>query len=229
MKKIYMTMIAMLCGVAAMAQVEATLDVEPVEVAQGEKVAIPLGLTSSESVCAIAFRIAFPEGCAFGTRMDEVYDEELDDDVLKEVYDFVIDADRSQGHVGEVKELGTATAQDAADKEAGFLMFAVTSNPVKNFKKKTGTFATISIAASSDAVVGDNYVITVKNVAASTSAGVNVPMESITIPVKISKGTGINSINADDVNAPIYNIAGQRVSKAQKGVYIQNGKKVAVK
>jgi hypothetical protein len=27
----------------------------------------------------------------------------------------------------------------------------------------------------------------------------------------------------------IYNIAGQRVNKAQKGIYIQNGKKVLVK
>ena len=42
-------------------------------------------------------------------------------------------------------------------------------------------------------------------------------------------GTGIHSINAADSNAPIYNVAGQRVSKAQKGIFIQNGKKVAVK
>lgn len=225
MKKIYMTMVALLCGVAAMAQIEATIDVEPVEVAQGEKVYIPLGLTSSESLCAVSFRIAFPEGTAFGTRVEMVYDEDLDEDVETEVYDFEIDAARSQGHVGEVKELGTATPEDVADKEAGFLMFAVTSNPVKNFKKKVGTFATISIAASPQAVVGENYVITIKKAAASTSAGVSVPLADMTIPVKITQGTGINSVNADDVNAPVYNLAGQRVSKAQKGIFIQNGKK----
>ncbi len=32
-----------------------------------------------------------------------------------------------------------------------------------------------------------------------------------------------------DANAPIYNLAGQRVSKAEKGIYIQNGKKFIVK
>ena len=42
-------------------------------------------------------------------------------------------------------------------------------------------------------------------------------------------GTGINSINAADSKAPVYNLSGQRVSKAQQGVFIQNGKKVAVK
>ena len=39
--------------------------------------------------------------------------------------------------------------------------------------------------------------------------------------------TGINEItvNTVDENAPIYNLAGQRVTKATKGILIQNGKK----
>ena len=43
--------------------------------------------------------------------------------------------------------------------------------------------------------------------------------------------TSISEINGavKDENAVIYNIAGQRVNKAQKGVYIVNGKKVLVK
>ena len=42
--------------------------------------------------------------------------------------------------------------------------------------------------------------------------------------------TAISSVKADELQgATIYNLAGQRVSKAQKGVYIINGKKVAVK
>ena len=45
-----------------------------------------------------------------------------------------------------------------------------------------------------------------------------------------ASGTGINSIAADDLkNATIYTISGQRVEKAQKGMYIINGKKVVVK
>ncbi len=42
--------------------------------------------------------------------------------------------------------------------------------------------------------------------------------------------TGIDEINGAAVeNGAIYNLAGQRVNKAQKGVFIVNGKKVAVK
>jgi len=44
--------------------------------------------------------------------------------------------------------------------------------------------------------------------------------------------TGINSIDNGQLtidNAKIYNLAGQRVSKAQKGLYIVNGKKVIIK
>lgn len=42
------------------------------------------------------------------------------------------------------------------------------------------------------------------------------------------EGTGINIIKAaeqKDVNAPIFNLAGQKVEKNQKGILIQNGKK----
>lgn len=39
-------------------------------------------------------------------------------------------------------------------------------------------------------------------------------------------GTGISDITAtDDADAPVYNLAGQRVSKDTKGLLIKNGKK----
>ena len=44
--------------------------------------------------------------------------------------------------------------------------------------------------------------------------------------------TGINSIVAIpalDANAPVYNLAGQRVSKSYKGVVVQNGRKFILK
>lgn len=42
-----------------------------------------------------------------------------------------------------------------------------------------------------------------------------------------SGATGISDLTADkaDANAPVYNLAGQRVSKDTKGILIQNGKK----
>jgi hypothetical protein len=40
---------------------------------------------------------------------------------------------------------------------------------------------------------------------------------------------GIANVNVNVNNGAIYNLSGQRVSKAQKGIYIQSGQKVAVK
>lgn len=40
---------------------------------------------------------------------------------------------------------------------------------------------------------------------------------------------GINNVEQDDINAKIYNLNGQRVNNAQKGIYIKNGKKVIIK
>ena len=45
----------------------------------------------------------------------------------------------------------------------------------------------------------------------------------------IDETTGINNLNAEsntlEEDAPMYNLAGQRVGKEYKGVVIQNGKK----
>lgn len=48
---------------------------------------------------------------------------------------------------------------------------------------------------------------------------------------KLTESTGINTTTVAtlDVNAPIYNLAGQRVNKDAKGILIQNGKKFIAK
>ncbi len=43
------------------------------------------------------------------------------------------------------------------------------------------------------------------------------------------KGSGITDVQADTAAAKIYNLSGQRVKNAQKGLYIVNGKKVVLK
>ena len=50
--------------------------------------------------------------------------------------------------------------------------------------------------------------------------------------VKLTKSVsteGISIVVADNGQAPVYNLNGQRVIKAQKGLYIIGGKKVMVK
>jgi hypothetical protein len=55
-----------------------------------------------------------------------------------------------------------------------------------------------------------------------------MPGKDVTVKVTFTKSTAINGIVTDDAddNAPIYNLAGQKVDKNYKGVVIKNGKKV---
>jgi aspartokinase len=66
-----------------------------------------------------------------------------------------------------------------------------------------------------------------------TITGIVVPFNDtveIAVTAMESTPTGIENINAEIANdAPIFNIAGQRVEKAVKGINIQNGKKFIVK
>ena len=47
--------------------------------------------------------------------------------------------------------------------------------------------------------------------------------------VSLNKASGIQSVMIDETKDTIYNLAGQRVTKVQKGIYLINGKKVLVK
>ncbi len=49
-----------------------------------------------------------------------------------------------------------------------------------------------------------------------------------TFTLSLSGGTGIDDIQVDpvDANGPIYDLRGQKVTKAGKGIYIMNGKKI---
>lgn len=47
--------------------------------------------------------------------------------------------------------------------------------------------------------------------------------------IKVEKATGIQNVKISKANGAIYNLAGQQVEKATKGIYIQNGKKFIVK
>jgi hypothetical protein len=52
---------------------------------------------------------------------------------------------------------------------------------------------------------------------------------SNTFKIGVNQTVGIRGIYAEGEDAPLYNTAGQRVQKAHKGLYIQNGKKVVKK
>jgi len=217
MKKFYMTLVAMLCGVAAMAQT-CTISAEPVEIsADGELYYFDVVLNESAPgtlVTGAAFKIQFPQGVFF-----RYYDEDEED----YVYNLTFPNSKSAHQTGMMVVSESDNIYQISTAAAG----------ATYFKTANHNLAHIGIKATSDAPKAGVIKIYDISFAAPNPAGgpaLSVyPQEAFEVALTVNGGTGINSVNADDVNAPVYNLAGQRVNKAQKGIFIQNGKKVAVK
>ena len=217
MKKFYMTMVAMLCGVAAMAQnptgqFDNELYAEDVKLDKGEtSFELPICMRNAEEnvVTAVSFRIGLPEGITHTLNKKG------------KMVDAVVDEDRMEEH----KPMWMAT-------DAGDYMLNLYDAKSGTFYETEGPICYVPLTVAEDvAAVDGTYAIKIYAISLAAPGAVSLPTneDGFEVTVTIGEGTGINSINANDSNAPIYNVAGQRVSKAQKGVFIQNGKKVAVK
>ena len=89
-----------------------------------------------------------------------------------------------------------------------------------------GELCTIGLKVASTVT---SQAVAVKGVAVSDDKGVQYNQDDTTFQLNIGT-TGIINIENDGVNGGVfYNLAGQKVSNAQKGVLIQNGKKIVVK
>ena len=209
MKKFYMTIVAMLCGAAAMAQGLGTLSCADVTANQGETVYLEVELSTEDAtaISGIQFNFTLPDGVVLATYVN-------DDD--EEVEDVTFPIAKSKHQVG-IKPSGD-----------GYMVFLGGETSI-SFKTTTTTVAKIGIKVGDNKAKGVYDINFVKAAMSDKSS----PIQSYDVADFTAKltvgGTGINSINAADSKAPVYNMAGQRVSKTQKGVYIQNGKKVAVK
>ncbi|MBR4131079.1 MAG: leucine-rich repeat protein [Bacteroidaceae bacterium] len=96
-----------------------------------------------------------------------------------------------------------------------------------------GTFKSFLAPVSSYVLQNQNNVIGFYQVAEvqpqvpAFRAYLNVPASGVKVYTFGDDATGINDLNLDlNLNETIFNLAGQKVSKAKKGVYISNGKKV---
>ena len=212
MKKFYMTIVAMLCGVAAMAQGLGTLSCEDVTATAGGETAyleVKLAAENVEAISGIQFNFTLPAGVSIAKVWNED-DAEWNDDVT-----FPIAKSKHQ--------VGIMVSGD------GYMVFLGGDNTL-TYRTTTDVVAKIGVVAAADATDGTYDVNFVKAAMSDKSTPVqSFEVADFTAKLTITGGTGINSINAADSKAPVYNMAGQRVSKTQKGVYIQNGKKVAVK
>ena len=142
---------------------------------------------------------------------------------------------------------GEATPQEVAVSSVDISKvcdYVKISGKVKVLEETSGdkTFTNYYIADESDNKVmiyrkwkslDGTDVTTLNDGDEATITGIVLPFNDtveIAVTAMESTPTGIENINAEIANdAPIFNIAGQRVEKAVKGIYIQNGKKFIVK
>ena len=216
MKKLYMTMAAMLCGFAAMAQevndVPASVVVEPLAfTADGKTVttmAITLETENNAAFTSAGIVFELPEGI----EVNQVYDE--DDEEYKFVVTYPI-----------AKSSHTTMLRQSPDNKNKFTLAVAGS---ATFKTSTNVVANVELIADENMTPGD-YQLTFGQCSFGNGQTTKRRYTPDPVAITVASGTGINSINAADSKAPIYNLAGQRVSKAQQGVFIQNGKKIANK
>ena len=100
----------------------------------------------------------------------------------------------------------------------------------------TGTYADAEAPVASYVLQNLNSVLGFYLVADEKQPTVEANHAWLTVPeatVKaflLGSATGVQTVkNVELQNAAIFNLAGQRVNKAQKGIFIQNGKKVVIK
>jgi hypothetical protein len=213
MKKIYMTMVAMLCGATAMAQI-GSLTCADVALEAGNTAYIEVELVTDDAtaISGIGFNLLLPEGVTVA----QYYNED-DEEWVEDVTFPIAKAKHQTGYQG------------AAD---GSLLVWCAGDNSLSFRTTTTTVMKMGVTVSKEFANGE-YELKFYNIALSDKSDpitpASFPVDDFTAKLTVSGGTGINGINALDSKAPVYNVVGQRVNKAQKGVFIQNGKKVAVK
>ena len=133
--------------------------------------------------------------------------------------------------------VGNATASNEEKTFNGVILKSYTGDsPVvtgTNFDF-VGTYAASTDIAAGDYFIGNGAIYKSEGATSIKAFRAYIKAKGASGEVKLfidgGLATGIDEINGTAVeNGAIYNLAGQRVNKAQKGIYIVNGKKVAVK
>ncbi|MGN1375092.1 MAG: hypothetical protein ACI4V5_00910 [Prevotella sp.] len=135
-------------------------------------------------------------------------------DVTAADIDKYVDLAAGKARWPEKVELGTAAA-DVKSNGVGFIVFPVYKEAGKYLVQAAGSKISVpAVFFSKDPI---------------TSLSISgTDADSNPISLTFIGTDGINGITvdgADNANAPVFNLAGQRVSKEAKGILIQNGKK----
>ncbi len=182
-----------------------TITANDVTIEQGGTADVTFTITAESKAAIAEFKMTLPEGIAIK------YDADEEDYVYTPGADMTL-----KSH--------SVTIQ----KQNNGAWYVLVSNASrKEFKANSGAYLTVTLVASGDAFSG---IATMKDIILGDISGkqMNTVTEA-TFAVTVGGTDGISSINAEESGAAVYNLAGQKVNNAQKGLFIKNGKKFVVK
>jgi hypothetical protein len=213
MKKFLLSIMAL--AVVATASAQFAANPEKINLKKGEKIDVIFSLKTDAA--PVAFQIYFK--CPEGIDVDQYEndDEEMVPSIVKE-------GTRYKSH-------HTLTVKPVVGEPRTYFAACASSNgsadnaTLKNVDGKSeGDVIKVTFVCTADDASGD---ILLYNMLAGAVGGAKTNFDDAKIAV--NGETAINGISAEQTKSGvIYNMAGQRVSKATKGIYVIDGKKVAV-
>lgn len=204
MKKFLLSIVALMATFTANAQI--TANPSSLTIKNGEEKEVVLSLKTEVEVTAYEMWFKCPAGVELATRLNEDDEEEL-------CVDFVGNRHKS-----------THAIVSGYNKDKGMYLISVTSSKNALLRETDGEVLKVKFKATAD--VEDGAIAIKESWAGTTSQKYEFPDKDL---IQINP-TAINSIKAEETKSGvIYNLNGQRVSKATKGVYVIDGKKYAVK
>ena len=194
-------MTAAMAFVSTMAMAQAKLTAEPLNVVPGEEFTLPVYMTSDNQASTITMTITGSEGLNITkvTRGESLKITNEDGEYYYAAPDFWA----SNGTLAVL-----TLDKDATVPDGEFIKVVGTADP-------TFTGGTITISKI--------CIVNKIPVQLNTEETMTVDVTAVTTRIN-----GVKNVE-EKVNAPMYNLAGQRVNANAKGIVIQNGKKRIVK
>ena len=130
----------------------------------------------------------------------------------------------------ELSTVRTTAKKHVVESQAqkdGSVRVLLYSNKNYDFSGNSGEVCTIGLEVG--AVANGVYDCTLKNIALSTASSVVFTPANVTAKIGVGVSVGINDVKVDAENGTYYNLKGQKVSAAQKGVNIVKYNDKAIK
>lgn len=163
------------------------------------------------------------------------------------VYD-VVGYDDSNVYLKEVEALEAGKAYVFKSTDGNDITFTKTGDSENLTSPATGNALTGYFDAEDRSVPAESYILYGGQWLRVTADGNNTvgkyrayltlsedlkvasaPAKAVVMTLDGNETTGINSVNAADDDAPVYNLSGMRVKNPTRGIYVKNGKKYIVK